>query len=212
MALTYEEIWKSADMLIETGTKPTLEAVRRQLGGVGSWGTITAAMVEWRKQRATVEVQASEPLPALISDRLMRVGIDMWASAQETANARLENERAALESERALHDAGRQEAAALADQLSTNIEHLQASQQALEHTLASTQGELAQMQRALAVAEARLCDLQQQVASAQDGERRAIAEAAELRGRLEVLGSETWGAHKRRASGKGSPAAVASPE
>lgn len=211
MALTNEAIWAAADALVEAGAHPTLAAVRSQLGR-GSYKTITDAMAQWRDRQAVAQTRQADPVPPLITERLVRVAAEAWSQAMDAAHARFDGERAMLEAEATRHETERQEAIGLADQLAADVDRLQASQRALEETHASALGELAQVQQDLAVAEARLGDLKQQLALAQEGERRAIAEAAELRGRLEVLGSETLALHARRASGKDGDATAALPE
>jgi len=129
MAITKEQIFQAADQLIASGGSPTLANVRKALGG-GSFTTISEAMGEWRaaKQQAA-SIPPREPAPAAIAARLEELGADIWAGALEMANSRLSSERETLETTKTQLESAQQEAAELAEQLSTELESLQTQHQ-----------------------------------------------------------------------------------
>lgn len=128
MAITKDQIHQAADQLTAAGESATMAAVRKLLGG-GSYTTINEGLKEWKaKQQATV-TPIREPAPEGISKRLDEVGAEVWAIALELANARLTSEREALEATRAQLETSQQEATELADQLSAELETLQANHQ-----------------------------------------------------------------------------------
>jgi chromosome segregation ATPase len=161
MAITKDQIFQAADQLTTAGESATMAAVRKLLGG-GSYTTINEGLKEWKaKQQATV-TPIREPAPEGISKRLDDVGAEIWAIALELANARLTAEREALEATRIQLETAQQEATELADQLSGELETLQANyEQAMTDLetvsthLGQARHENATLSRQLATTEAR---------------------------------------------------------
>ncbi|EIJ37057.1 DNA-binding protein [Thiothrix nivea] len=161
MALTKEQIFHAADQLAESGESPTLANVRKALGG-GSFTTISEAMNEWKAKQQATTTPMREPAPEAITSRLDEIGAEIWAVALDKANARLSSEREALEATRVQLETAQQEATELADQLSVELEtlqaqHLQATQdlQAASTTIETLRQENASKSRQLATTEAR---------------------------------------------------------
>lgn len=161
MAITKEQIFQAADQLAAEGESPTLANVRKALGG-GSFTTISEAMNEWKAKQQATTAPLREPAPAAVATRLHELGADIWGIALELANSRLSSEREALETARTQLESAQQEAAALADQLSTELETLQAQHrktsddlQAASTTIQALQQENATLSRQLATTEAR---------------------------------------------------------
>jgi len=161
MAITKEQIFQAADHLTAGGESPTLANVRKALGG-GSFTTISEAMNEWKAKQQATTAPLREPAPAAVATRLHELGADIWGIALELANSRLSSEREALETARTQLESAQQEAAALADQLSTELETLQAQHrktsddlQAASTTIQALQQENATLSRQLATTEAR---------------------------------------------------------
>lgn len=96
-----------------------------------------------------------EPAPQVVVDRLAAIGADIWAIALDLANARLATEREALEKTRAELEAGRDEAAGLADKLVTEVESLQSSLARAEAAEAGLRLEADELRASLAAAVAR---------------------------------------------------------
>lgn len=124
MAITRQQIFDTADQLVNDGKNPTLSNVRAALGS-GSFSTISEAMTEWKAKQQEANQPIREAAPEAITQRLSELGNEVWSVAQEIANARLKSEREALEQSRAELEAGKQEAVDLADQLSVELEALQ---------------------------------------------------------------------------------------
>ena len=135
MAITKDQIFNAADAIDAAGQSPTLVAVRKALGS-GSYTTISEAMTEWKALRATKPVPIRETPPQAILDLLDGVGAEMWAAALALANGRLNSERDALEQARVQLEAGKNEAAELADQMSVELETLKSEREAHEAAVA----------------------------------------------------------------------------
>ncbi|QXC16638.1 DNA-binding protein [Citrobacter braakii] len=135
MAITEEQIMRAADELNQEGQNPTLSRVRKKLGG-GSFTTISEVMIKWRAQKAR-SVQAQEPPPQTVTDRLAVFGDDIWALALEIADAGFAGEREALEKSRRETETARTEAAALADQLASELEESRSLISSLQEKLAA---------------------------------------------------------------------------
>jgi chromosome segregation ATPase len=161
MAITKDQIFQAADQLTVAGESATMAAVRKLLGG-GSYTTINEALKEWKAKQHTTNTPIREPAPAAVATRLEELGADIWAVALELANTRLTSEREALEATRIQLETAQQEATELADQLSVELEALQANykeavtdlQTASTH-LEQSRHENATLSRQLATTEAR---------------------------------------------------------
>lgn len=141
MAISRDQIWAAADELDAAGKPPTLAAVRKAVGG-GSFTTIQDAMTEWKAKRQARETPIKEPAPQALTDRLGEVGAEIWSMALQLANARLAADRETLEADRVQIEAGRQEAADLADQLNEELDAEKARCGDLERAERETAGRL----------------------------------------------------------------------
>lgn len=79
-----------------------------------------------------------EPAPSAITERLNELGAEIWSTALELANARLQSEREALELARQEAEETRKEAAALADTLAAELDKAQAENAELSKLLAAS--------------------------------------------------------------------------
>ena len=161
MAITKDQIFQAADQLTAGGSTATLANVRKALGG-GSYTTINEALKEWKARQQASTTPIREPAPAAVAARTEELGADIWAIALELANARLTHEREALEATRAQLETAQQEATELADQLSAELETLQAQHQQATDALQGANSALGQLRqdnaalsRQLATTEAR---------------------------------------------------------
>ena len=121
MAITTQDIHRAADEIAEAGGTPTLAAVRKALGG-GSFTTISEAMQDWKSSRRTEAAPIREPAPESSSARLGEIAGEIWATALEMANTRLQAEREALERVRQETEQARREAEEVADQVSAELD------------------------------------------------------------------------------------------
>ncbi len=187
MKATRDAVIQAIATLTEAGVPPTVAAVRRTIGG-GSFTTIQAHMLDLRDlERATQTPESDTPLPSDLEVGMARFTQGLWARACAMARARLADERAALEAAGVRQESARQEAVALADQISIDLDLAEAGKADVERVLADAQQALIEVKRELAVAHARLLDMEPQLHAARAAERAALTETAELRGRLEAL-------------------------
>lgn len=190
MAITTAQIHTVADELAAAGKRPTLAAVRQALGG-GSFTTISEAMNEWNQAHRSNVTPIREPAPQAIGDRMATLAAEIWTVAMETANQRMQAEREALEATRAELEASKTEAAELADQMAIEIEQLKAALAATQDQLETERLNAAEKNQTAAIAkhEAALHAttnerLNKDLETTRQDARKAIEEAAELRGKL----------------------------
>lgn len=183
MAITKEQVFEIADQLHEAGDNPTLAKVRHALGG-GSYTTISEFMGEWKTRQQNSQTLLRDPAPDSISRRLTELGSEIWATAQEQANARLTSERESLAATRQELEASQKEATELADQLSNELDAAQQHQKALEQTQQGTQQKLEQLQQ-------ENTQLKQQLATTE-------ARVGEMDKRTEDLKADLQKAHAER--------------
>ena len=206
MAIAESDVHAAADLILASGQQqPTLAAVRAALGG-GSFTTISEAMKSWKAARQAAATPMREVAPAAVTERLEALAGDIWGIALGMANDRLEKERETLDAARQEIEAQRREAAELADQVSADLEaaRIQIAQQA--QALKQAEAQAAQ----LAAAQAVLAEVQKRADSfaamleaereatkhAQAKAETAIAEAANLAGKLEALSKQKTVAKK----------------
>lgn len=123
MAITKQDIWRTADELDAEGIRPTLAAVRKKLGS-GSFTTISDAMGEWKSRKQATALPAQEPVPAAVSEQLAEAGSALWAIALAHATARLEEDRKRIEADKETMGQRLAEAAELADNLTLENDKL----------------------------------------------------------------------------------------
>ena len=193
MAISIEDVYSAADRLSESGQQPTLAAVRSALGG-GSFTTISEAMKSWRAMQQAAATPVREAAPTPVMERLNQLGADVWAVAISMANDRLTKEREAFESTKADMELAHKEVAELADQMAAELESIR-KQLEQQGTLLRSAREAAQTtQTALTEAQRRTDGLSELLEreralskEMQTKAEKAIADAARLAGKLEVL-------------------------
>ena len=183
---TTTRIFEIADELDAAGHNPTLASVRKALGG-GSYTTISQAMAEWRARKAAKETPVQEAAPQAITELLEQLGADIWTQALQICNGRLSAERDALENDRQGIEAQRQEAADLADQLSSELEaarqestDLRKQLDVAQSTVKGLGDQLRDRERDLAVAEVRADEIKTRAAQLTDQLKAATAQNAQL--------------------------------
>lgn len=181
MAITKTDIHNAADAIAAQGETPTLAKVRAALGG-GSFTTISEAMGEWKasRQQQSVVTPIREAAPESITERLHGFAADLWASAMEKANGRLQEEREALDEARKKIEATLAETQELAAQVSADLDAAQAKieeqTQAIEQAGAAAAAQAAQVQ-----------DLESRLAAQTDAAHTAAAALDEARKRVDQL-------------------------
>lgn len=96
MAITTQDIHATADQLKADGINPTLANIRAELGG-GSFTTISEAMKSWRQEHEQQTQLKQVEIPSHLNDRLQALGGEVWQTALDIADDRLNKEREALE-------------------------------------------------------------------------------------------------------------------
>lgn len=205
MAIAESDVHATADTILASGQQPTLAAVRAALGG-GSFTTISEAMKSWKAARQAAATPQREVAPAAVTERLEALAGDIWGIAIGMANDRLAKERETLDAARKEIEAQRQEAAELADQVSADLEAARAQIAQQAQALKQAEAQAAQLVAAQAV----LAEVQKRADSfaamletekeatrlAQAKAETAIAEAANLAGKLEALSKQKTVAKK----------------
>lgn len=193
MAISIEDVYSVADRLAESGQQPTLAAVRSALGG-GSFTTISEAMKSWRSRQQAAAIPVREAAPVAVMERLNQLGADVWAMAISMANDRLAKEREAFEDSKVGMERAHKEAAELADQMAAELESARKQLEQQSALLSDAQESTQTSQAALAEAQRRsdsLAELLERERTLskemQAKAEKAIADAARLAGKLEVL-------------------------
>ena len=83
----------------ETGTRPTLAAVRNRLGG-GSMTTISETMKLWRKHRQESTTPAAIVVPEDIHTAITATLTGLWQQAMVATEARFASERESMQAEK----------------------------------------------------------------------------------------------------------------
>ena len=171
---TKENIFQTADELDAEGQKPTLLAVRKRLGK-GSYTDISAAMVEWRAQKAAKERPIIEPAPQTLVEKITELGGQIWTSALELANGRLESERENLAVVRAQIEGEKTEAVQLADHITAELDMMKNRVAALEESekvarsdADSLRIQVSSLSERAAISEARTAEIEKRAADLND--------------------------------------------
>jgi len=194
VAITREAIWEAADELEAEGARPTLNAVRKKMGG-GSFTTISDAMTVWKERQRVQPV--TEPLPGELASSVNSLAAEIWIAARGAAERALAGERERLAAEQAEVRAQAAEAVELADGLAVEIEGLReqattaaAARDKLAQDLAQLQAlkQEAERETQRAVERAMARDLEMK--DARISERTALDRAGKAEGELAALRDE----------------------
>lgn len=193
------EIFEAADRLVERGERPTLAAVRAELGG-GSYTTISEAMKGWKAAHEAAEAARLVPAPEGVRERALQLAGEVWDLAQEAAGARLDEERQALAAARRALEAETREAAETADELALELDAARAAlalaQQAGQRLTEEGAALGAQLQALRAEHErvqARAAEAEAGREAARSEARAALTQAALTAGRLEEASTRATG-------------------
>jgi Plasmid replication region DNA-binding N-term len=179
------KVWEAADaILLETGERPTVEAIRQRLGG-GSPNSVTAYLNEWYRELAERLSAAEAPIEGVPVAALALLR-DLWRVAREGQGA----------SSGAVQDV---DALAVAE-----LEALKAQVKALETLNLELRRHRATTEKALVEAKALLTH--REASAAEDRER-----LVELEATLTAVGLEVELLRDRKRRAARAPAAVATP-
>jgi chromosome segregation ATPase len=98
MKITHEQIIAAIETIAKSGESLTNDAVRNALGGIGSLTTISPVLKAWKEEQKKICTEL-ENAPKVVTDKLSRYANDIWATAIELANARLDADRNILKQE-----------------------------------------------------------------------------------------------------------------
>lgn len=184
MAVTTTDIHAAADALAARGKRPTLAAVRAELG-TGSFSTIGEAMKSWKapdsQQAPTVAA------PDAVVQRATDLASQVWAIAQEEAEQRMQVERATLEQRQQELEAARTEAMEAADVAVAQLDEVQRQLDLVQAERDALLQQAAVVQAQLAESTARAQRAEQLAHDARVSETEAREAAAALRGKLEAI-------------------------
>ena len=91
-----KNIHKTANALVKSGKRPTLAAIRDEIGS-GSFTTISEAMKSWREEQEELEQTLATKLPKDLEVKLQALGVNIWETANTLANECLNKDYKALE-------------------------------------------------------------------------------------------------------------------
>ena len=153
------DIHAIADRLAEAGQRPTLAAVRKELGG-GSFTTISEAMKSWRETQQEEHALGEVQVPENVSERLSQLQATLWQAAVGEAERRLATERDALAQ-------AKEEAAAAVSEAQEAVETLETEAQERESQIEQLQNRCAAFEQQAAEAETAKAHAEQVAVAAQ---------------------------------------------
>lgn len=170
MALTPEKIHAAADHIAAQGERPTLNRVRKALGG-GSFSTISEAMQSWRAEQAQEHALGEVEIPEAVTERVQQLQAAAWQAAVEEAERRLSVERQALDEAQAAASVEVADAQEAVETLEAEAQERDTEMETLREQLAEAErgwreaeqqreAESARLSERLAGLEARLNDAQ----------------------------------------------------
>jgi chromosome segregation ATPase len=190
MAIDIPTIHAAADRIAESGEKPTLARVRRELGG-GSFTTISEAMQSWRAQQSEEHALGEVVVPDTLNERIEQLKAAMWQTAIAEAERRLSAEREAL------HEAQ--------EQATAQVVEAQEAVTTLEFEAEERDRELNQLRNQLLDAEA---VAKEAISAKQQAEQQRESDAARLGERIDGLESRLNDAIEGRKAAEGREANI----
>ena len=174
----YKRIHEKADELTKrNGKRPTLAELRTALGG-GSFTTISEAMKLWRQSEEQQAQSELISIPEALQDSFSTV----WKQAQQLANDQLTVEREALKKSQLDSERAQAELAEVVQQLENELLEIKSLFERSEKEVFDLR---LQLERGKVQID-RLVKVEEELVRAQQSEREAIKEAAELRGELKA--------------------------
>jgi len=156
---TLTEIHAIADRLTQAGQRPTLAAVRKELGG-GSFTTISEAMKSWHDAQQEEHALAEVQVPEAISERMGQLQAALWQAALGEAERRLATEREDLAQ-------AREAARAQVSEAQEALDTLEAEAQAREQQIEQLHARCTELEAQSVAAEAGKAQAEQAAAAAQ---------------------------------------------
>ena len=148
-----------ADRLAEAGQRPTLAAVRKELGG-GSFTTISEAMKSWREAQQQEHALGEVQVPDTVSEPLGQLQATLWQAAVGEAERRLATERDAFAQ-------AKEEASAAVREAQGAVETLEVEAQEHENQIEQLQKRCSALEQQATDAETAKAHAEQLAAAAQ---------------------------------------------
>ena len=195
MALQKEQIRQAAETLVERGEKPTIRAVRQELGR-GSEATIGPVLRAWRKEREAEDSLVSEvpEPPSEVQDQTEKLMRAIWKSARETAWSEVESrEKAAKQAVDDAEDQLRQTEEVLRDvqrerdELAERVEILERERDEQAQRAEAAEKQAAEQVRRAEMAEQRVADRDGRIADLQEQRDQLAERANAAEQRLDVV-------------------------
>lgn len=174
--ITAQQVYETAEHLIENGQPVTVPAIREVLG-TGSFSTISAHLAKWKEAGGSRRPVADVPE---MPDPVERAARAFWATAWKDAQGDLHREREAL-------DLTRREMEREKGDMAAEILRLETENGTLSDTLARLQHDLEEQTAARATAEATTSALRIENARLDERAKAADALTEELRGELKEV-------------------------
>lgn len=96
--VTYEQVELAAEKILANGENPTIEKVRRLLGGTGSNSTLSKHLQEWRSERLIAST-STLPAPNLPPDPVNAAVDRVWKEMAKESDAKIQTMRSFYETE-----------------------------------------------------------------------------------------------------------------
>lgn len=149
MAITIEKIKQAADDLNGRGTRPTLAAVRKLIGG-GSYTTISEGINLWKQEQTQkAPVTPENLMPTELQAHLEGLGNQLWSLAIEKANNRLKSEQEEFAKRQSELTQQIDEAKELSDQMNNEIDSQKIAIESLQGEIEKQKKLLEEMQAQL---------------------------------------------------------------
>lgn len=184
--VTEEDVCEAADRLLRARKKPTVDAVRVELGDRGSMTTITRHLQTWWEHLSDrLDAMHARPeVPAAIADGLAR----LWDTAVDEARHALRHENDVTQRAAAEAIAAADARTAAAEQA---VEVAQSNLAAASHAATALQARLDALQREYAALAARLASAQGEASVLREERERLLAEVVTHRNAAQVAAEAT---------------------
>lgn len=122
--VTQNEVYASADRVAARGQKPTVSAVRAELGNRGSNGTILRYLREWWNYRSAVKNDTTLEIPDVLAEAIREALGSTWAAATRLASEEVAAARQVAQKQNEGLEIQFRDAVETIEQMETEIENL----------------------------------------------------------------------------------------
>lgn len=122
--VTQNEVYASADRVAARGQKPTVSAVRAELGNRGSNGTILRYLREWWNYRSAVKNDTTLEIPDALAEAIREALGSTWAAATRLASEEVAAARQVAQKQNEGLEIQFRDAVETIEQMETEIENL----------------------------------------------------------------------------------------